>query len=42
MIADAIEHYPDEVERIPWITDHYNNAFKKVQEYCEKIGVKCV
>jgi len=42
MIADAIEHYPDDVERIPWITEHYNNAYQKVQEYCEKIGVKCV
>jgi hypothetical protein len=42
MIADAIEHYPDDVARIPWITDHYNNAYAKVQEYCEKIGVKCL
>lgn len=42
MIADAIEHYPDDVARIPWITEHYNNAYKKVQEYCEKIGVKCL
>jgi len=42
IIADAIEHYPDDIARIPWITDHYNNAFKKVQEYCEKIGVKCL
>jgi hypothetical protein len=42
MIADAIEHYPDDIACIPWITDHYNNAYKKVQEYCEKIGVKCL
>ena len=42
MIADAIEYYPDDIERVPWITDHYNNAYKKVQEYCEKIGVKCL
>jgi hypothetical protein len=42
MIADAIEHYPDDIERIPWINDHYKNAYKKVQEYCEKIGVKCI
>jgi hypothetical protein len=41
-IADAIEHYPDDIERVPWITDHYNDACKKVQEYCEKIGVKCL
>jgi hypothetical protein len=42
LIADAIEHYPDDIERVPWINDHYNNAYKKVQEYCEKIGVKCL
>jgi hypothetical protein len=42
MIADAIEHCPDDIERVPWITDHYNNAYKKVHEYCEKIGVKCI
>jgi hypothetical protein len=42
MIADAIEHYPDDIERVPWINDHYKNAYNKVQEYCEKIGVKCI
>jgi hypothetical protein len=33
-------HYPDDLS--PGINDHYNNAYKKVQEYCEKIGVKCL
>jgi len=42
VIADAIEYYPDNIASLPWITDHYNNAYKNVQEYCEKIGVKCV
>jgi hypothetical protein len=41
-IADAIVHYPDDITRITWIKDHYNDAYKKVQEYCEKIGVKCL
>ena len=41
-IADTIEHYPEDIARTPWITDHYNNVFKNVQEYCEKIGVKCL
>jgi hypothetical protein len=33
-------HYPDDLS--PGITDRYNDAYQKVQEYCEKIGVKCV
>ena len=41
-IASCIQHCPDDIARIPWIADHYNNEFKKVQEYCEKIGVKCL
>lgn len=41
-IADTIEHYPEDITRIPWITDHYNDVFKKIQEYCEKISVKCL
>lgn len=33
-------HYPDDLS--PGITDRYNDAYKKVLEYCEKIGVKCL
>ena len=41
-IAETCGHFPDDITRVPWITDHYNSEFKKVQEYCEKIGVKCI
>ncbi len=34
--------YPDNFGLTPGATDNYNNAYKKVQEYCEKIGVKCL
>ena len=33
-------HYQDDLS--PGIIDRYNDAYKKVQEYCEKIGVKCL
>jgi len=42
IIADTCNHYLDDFGRMPGITDDYNNAYKKVQEYCEKIGVKCL
>jgi hypothetical protein len=34
--------YPDTVGQTPGATENYNNAYKNVQEYCEKIGVKCL
>lgn len=42
IIANTCNHYLDDFGRMPGITDDYNNEIKKVQEYCEKIGVKCV
>jgi hypothetical protein len=41
-IAHAASNYPDEITTNYLINETYNNAYKKVQEYCEKIGVKCV
>jgi len=34
--------YPDNFGLTPGATENYNNAYKNVQEYCEKIGVKCL
>jgi hypothetical protein len=34
--------YPDNFGLTPGATENYNTAYKNVQEYCEKIGVKCV
>jgi hypothetical protein len=41
-IAHAASNYPDEITTNHLINETYNNAYKNVQEYCEKIGVKCV
>jgi hypothetical protein len=41
-IANSGNHYLDDFGRVPGITDDYANDFKKVHEYCEKIGVKCL
>lgn len=41
-IASASCHHREEFGRYPVIIDYYNDEFKKVQEYCEKIGVKCL
>jgi hypothetical protein len=38
----AMAIYPDNFGLTPGATENYNNAYQKVQEYCEKIGVKCV
>jgi hypothetical protein len=41
LIANASGgHYQDDLS--PGIIDRYNDAYQKVQEYCEKIGVKCL
>jgi hypothetical protein len=42
VIATASCHNREEFGRYPVIIDNYNDEFKKVQEYCEKIGVKCL
>ena len=42
IIANTCNNYLDDFGRMPGITDDYNNEIKKVHEYCEKIGVKCV
>lgn len=42
VVAYSGNHYLDDFGRVPGITDDYANDFKKVQEYCEKIGVKCL
>ena len=42
IVAHAAENYPDEITTGHLINETYNNAYKKVQEYCEKIGVKCL
>jgi len=34
--------YADNFGLTPGATEKYNDAYKKVQEYCEKIGVKCI
>jgi hypothetical protein len=34
--------YPDDFGLKPGANENYKNAYQKVQEYCEKIGVKCV
>ena len=41
-IAHAASNYPDEITTNHVINETYNNAYKNVHEYCEKIGVKCV
>ena len=41
-IAHAASNYPDEITTNHVINETYNTAYQKVQEYCEKIGVKCL
>ena len=42
IIAHAASNYPDEIATNHLINETYNTAYQKVQEYCEKIGVKCL
>jgi hypothetical protein len=42
IVAHAAENYKDEITTGHLINETYNDAYKKVHEYCEKIGVKCL
>lgn len=42
IVAHAAEKYPEDIITDHAINETYKTAYKKVQEYCEKIGVKCL